>query len=211
MVLLKLNKQVMDIIVGNDKFPLIKFKNDKYVCILPVTKYQFERYIWERAPEINYDDIIIDNPRISPYQVNRRNIKSLFITNISFAEAMDFAKYLGGRLPILNEIYDIYSLLDKISMRNLLELNMEGVDARFLTLLEKISQNLQDVKNAKISEIIKISRIEELCSTTNDSPYMPIYSVNYNNINDPGLVAGMDACSIRIKNAGFRVVIEESI
>jgi len=77
--------------IGIDKFPLIKFDTNKYTHIFHVTKYQFERYIWETAPNIDYDKIIAENPRIPPDEISSKNLKSLFMTNVTLREASEFA------------------------------------------------------------------------------------------------------------------------
>ncbi len=141
----------MEFIIGKDKFPLIKFEDSKYAHILPVTKYQFERYIWENALNINYKEIIKGNPRITPYEVNTSNLNNLFITEVSFTGACNYCFWGGGRLPLKSETNKISNILSSINIKEFLDSvsSNNEIDKRCLvilkTLLSKGSATMDEV------------------------------------------------------------------
>lgn len=156
----------MKFVIEIDKFPLIKFDKDKYAHIFPVTKYQFERYIWESAPNINYNEIIEANPRISPNEANEGNLDLMFLTNLTFEEARGFAEWVGGRLPTKNELDSLNEYISGIKIgeiKNLLEKpeNKTFIDERLLNILGKFES--MNVK--KIGDIFPLIQISEFCCT----------------------------------------------
>lgn len=195
----------MEFIIGIDKFPLIKFDNDSYTHILPVTKYQFERYIWETSPDINYDEMLKTNPRISPEEVSKKKLNSLFITNLTFKEASGFARWMEGRLPIRDEIEIIYKSLGLMKIRDIFDSirNSKDIDKRCSIVLSKISSIFP---YGKVMDIIENSNMQELCSTMSCEPYRPIYTKHRFGW---AHVVGTDACDSRIEDAVFRVVIDK--
>ena len=198
----------MECIIGKDKFPLIKFENDRYTHIFPVTKYQFERYIWEseRAPDINYDDMLKTNPRISPEEVSKKKLNPLFITNITFREASDFARWMKGRLPVRDEIEVIYNCLGSIKVSNIFDSikKSRDMDRRCSVVLSKM---LSIFPHGTVKDIIENSKIEELCSTMSDMP-SSIYTYTCNK-HRWYYVGKNDTCDSRIEDAVFRVVIDK--
>lgn len=160
----------MEFIVGIDKFPLVRVEANKYAHIFPVTKYQFERYIWEKAPNINYEMMIQKNERIPPDEINMRNLDQLFITGISFNEAFLFAKWLGGRLPSIRELERLTAHLSGIKIRELFEKTSKekSLDERWFAILNKLCIST-------IADLFKNIRMEELCSKDAYVPEGEIY------------------------------------
>jgi len=76
-----------------------------YIQVIPVTVYQFERYVWREAPEtMQYESVIDVNKRIAPDGYSRKNFVSSFISNVSFVEACDVcAALVNGRPPTVKE------------------------------------------------------------------------------------------------------------
>ena len=143
----------MNLIAGKDRFPMLQFENKKYTHIVPVTKYQFERFIWETSPGLNYDAMIEKNSRISPHELNINNGHNLFINQLSFDQALIFARWMGGRLPTKNEINVIYDHIASINPGSLLKFYKDRLvsithgelDARWLTLISIISYYDEDL------------------------------------------------------------------
>lgn len=195
----------MDIIIGKDKFPLIKFDNNKYANILPVTKYQFERYIWEMAPKIVYDESLNKNPRVTPIELTKKNIKQLLITNVSFKEASDFAKWIGGRLPAKNELLSLNKYLSEIRVESLIDITASRkkyIDARWFGFLNNLSH-----VNVTITELFRNVQMEELCSNSAFIPESELWLRNLNGDHYSSLV-GESLMEVR-GEFGFRVIITQ--
>jgi hypothetical protein len=191
--------------IGIDKFPLIEFDESKYTHVFPVTKYQFERYIWETAPDINYDELIKANPRISPDALDKKKLKQLFMTGLSFTEACNFAKWMGGRLPVRKEVEAIYKHLCSMQVEKIFDSikNSRDMDRRSLIALTKILNLFQ---NDKVADVIESSKIKELCSEMSFEPYKPIYAKHGSGWSH---LVGTDAYDTRIDDTAFRVIIRE--
>ena len=101
----------MEFIIDASGAPAVKFSEGKYIQILPVTRYQFERFIWKRMPAwCEYEKSLEEVGRISPDEVTKENFASAFMTNINYDEALEFSQWLGGRLPTVREwdiAYDV--------------------------------------------------------------------------------------------------------
>jgi hypothetical protein len=185
----------MEFIIGNDKFPLIKFEDNKYSHIFPVTKYQFERYIWETAPGIDYDTIVF--PRVSPDEINKKNLKHLFVTNITFKEATEYANWLEGRLPAKDEIEKIYFYISEnikeiYNLPNLLK-NETSIDRRFFVIINKLKQN-------GIENFMQISEFCREYITVDGRIYIKKFNCSFSEI------VGPSPLEFRNKDCGFRVI-----
>jgi hypothetical protein len=80
-------------------FPMVSMPGvDLSVSLLPVTKFQFERFIAQENPYSDswYDEILAVNPRCSWRRIDEKNREGLFITGILPSEALDFAAWMGN-------------------------------------------------------------------------------------------------------------------
>lgn len=196
----------MEFTIGIDKFPLIKFDVNSYTHIFPVTKYQFERYIWEKAPDINYDKLLMVNPRISPDKINKRKLDNLFLTNLTFKEATGFAEWTGGRLPSKRELDRVEAYVSEIEIRaikGLLERH-NNIDRRFSTILNV----LEGVKIRRIKDLFAFLQIGELCCSHVSIPG----AIHVRGISDGSYseIVGDNALTVR-GIYGFRILIEEEV
>jgi len=189
----------MEFIIGKDKFPLIKFEDNNYAHIFPITKYQFERYIWETEPDINYDEMLNTNPRISPHEVNKKNMKHLFITHISFRDAIAYCAWAGGRLPTISEKTAICEALKKISKNQLVEFcNKNDVDKRLLSLVSN------EIKNLNVCSELFIELPMSFDGNYGDIKVGKLFEETM------CLITGTKEDKLSHKgNFGFRIVIEE--
>jgi hypothetical protein len=127
----------MKMIIGKDKFPLIQLNNDKFMHVVPITKMQFERYIWETAPEdVDYEKIISDDPRITPYAINVHNVSQLFVKGLSVSQVNGYLNWIGGRLPTKQELGEAYKLLEDLKIESIqkaaeAESQVYEIDKRF--------------------------------------------------------------------------------
>lgn len=149
-------------ILDNSRAPLLRLSENenKYISLLPVTKYQFERYIYEAAPSwCRYDAIVEQKNRIPLSALNHKNFFNLFLTNITFEEAQQFCLWVHGRLPSARDYEDAYhklfrepSLLEDV-LQTLLEHESNTYDQRLLMLLN-VFKNAQ-IKRYNIDEAIR--------------------------------------------------------
>lgn len=152
----------MDFIVDRTGAPLVHIGSQRYISVLPVTKYQFERYIWSCAPEaLDYQTIVEKTGRVSPTQINKNNVLSAFMTFINFSESIHFCDWLKARLPTCNEwntafdmVFSNDNLFDDVFdlLQHSEHLNM--IDIRLWKLIEVLKQ--LDIKRwtLKIQEIV---------------------------------------------------------
>lgn len=197
----------MEFIIGKDKFPLIKFDDNTYTHIFPVTKYQFERYIWEAAPDINYVEIIKTNTRISPDKINKRNLDKLFLTNLTFKEATGFAEWSGGRLPSKSELDILENSVSKIDVQEIKRLleRHNNIDKRFLTILNVLEK--MNIKNIK--DLFTFIQIGEFCCSYTSISAGRIYVKRLND-NSYSEIVGDNPLAIKV-GCGFRVLIEREV
>lgn len=193
--------------IGRDKFPLIEFEESKYAHVFPVTKYQFERYIWETASDVDYDELIKANPRISPDALDNKKLKQLFMTGLSFTEASNFAKWMGGRLPAKGELDKFGSYISRAEIgkiRYYLSEHLKkeaSIDKRFLTILTVF-------ENMNIEDVRYFTQIGEFCReyiSIDGRIYIKRLNGSYSEI------VGDDPPGVKNKDYGFRVIkiIEE--
>jgi hypothetical protein len=112
----QLSDDAMSIITDNKtQFPLLEIKEIGSLMLWPVTKIQFEMFISEtnRYGDSWYDEILRCNPRVSYYQVSKKNYEQLFITGLHIHEVLSFSKWFGEdfRIPTVEEWRKIYGLI----------------------------------------------------------------------------------------------------
>ncbi|MCX7833207.1 MAG: hypothetical protein N2490_03240 [Ignavibacteria bacterium] len=157
----------MKFIVGKDKFPFIEVNNGIYLQILPVTKYQFERYLLENRPSsIDYNQLLNqllkDNPRISPSEIRKEGITKMLITHLNFSEVVEYAKWMDGKVPdyeILCKFDKEYLNLKLSDIRESLADLSSQIDIRFWKIFDAMEKN----KITKLSELYKEITGAELC------------------------------------------------
>ncbi len=94
----------MEFIIDKSGALSVKILKGKYINVLPLTKYQFERFIWETAPEwCDYNEIIKTTGRVTPTRVNKQNHLSALLSNINFDEALEISRWFGSRPPTAKE------------------------------------------------------------------------------------------------------------
>lgn len=122
-----------------------------YVHLLPVTKIQFEYFLWD-TPASTLDQTWLDriyklNERITPKKINNRNYWRAFMSGIAPAEAEKFAAWSGGSdenvqysLPSDVEWRDAYNemLLSPSIPPDEFEDNPGRISPRVLLLLRRL-------------------------------------------------------------------------
>lgn len=206
----------MDFVLDKKGVVAVRFDAGKYMHVLPVTKYQFERYIWEKAPDwVDYEEIVNETGRISPDEVTEDNIKQALLTRISFEEAVEISSWFGGRLPTADEwekardeIFDCESLFKdalaycRSKMGETKPMNVTGtaaIDVRVVRLLERLV-------------VIGIKRTDlrnfgELVSKNPSMPFRNLY-VNYVDRRESFSITGDPRRKTRLMDSGFCGLIE---
>lgn len=79
-------------------FPLVEFEGIAKLSLLPITKYQYERFLSEKGEpcQNHYDDLLRISQRVSWRSFNENNFEFLFVGGIFPQEALEFAKYVGS-------------------------------------------------------------------------------------------------------------------
>lgn len=153
----------MKFIIGKDKFPLIEIKENIYLHIFPVTKYQFERFLWNVSPKsINYKEILKDSPRIPPYDLKNKKLNNLFITQISFEEANQYAQWMEGIIPefdIILEFEKNFGNLNFSEIKKDLSNDYNEIDLRFWKFLN----SLEEIKINNLKKLLENLDGGELC------------------------------------------------
>ncbi len=130
----------IELIIGADKFPLIKLSENTFIHLLPVTKFQFERFLWSSKNQlIKYQSILEKDDRISPLSVTKRNFEKLFISNITFTEAELYAYWMGGRLPVKDEVLKSQEIIKVLNIKFLMSYTKKHqtkLDKRFADILQ---------------------------------------------------------------------------
>lgn len=197
----------MKFITDKSGAPAVRFSEGKFINVLPVTKYQFERFIWKSAPLwCDYKKMIEDSARISPVEVNKRNLSAAFMTNINFEEALEFSEYFGLRLPTVKEWDEVYDILFREDLfKETLEY-MEGINGK-----QKIDRRVWGLIKSLHSLGIKRSDLNsyfgELVCEFPVEPFGRIY-LAYSNKRQV-LVTGSPSTKTRDKNFGFCGVLSE--
>lgn len=125
----------------------VKLPEEKYIQLLPLTIYQFERYIWRKAPEwVDYRQFVDIKKRLSPHATSKKNAVSAFLTGVDFIEANRICEQLlSGRAPTSSEWdtanHTIFSKEGVLTaaLQCLQEAgSRELVDTRYLRYLQRI-------------------------------------------------------------------------
>jgi len=182
----------------------VKFSEGKYIHVLPFTKYQFERFIWETAPSwCDYEKVIEETGRVSPHKIDRKNLSCAFLTNINFDEARKISNWLGARLPVIKEWKEAYECIftDDRFFEKALKCMTEAmrhrnkIDRRIFKLLEALSS--LGIKRWELG-------IGELVSEFSAAPYGRIYLKLGKN--QQAMVTGSSCEKTRHKSFGFCAV-----
>jgi|GEM_PF-849456 len=136
-------------------FPLVmKDGWNFYISLFPVSKYQFEIFLFDNAP---YKDMYTDkwyreklklNPRREWWNCGEREWE-LFLTGLTFDEIKPFLRYLGNdfRLPKKYEwikLYDINKEIRKLSLELGSSIKDERIAKPVFLWIEKLSVPLTD-------------------------------------------------------------------
>ncbi len=196
-----------EIIVDRTGAPLIRFSERKYISVLPVTKYQFERYIGDTAPEwCDYDALVAETGRVSPVNLTKELVSQAFVTNINFEEALDVAEWLGGRpcsVAEWDEVYDVFWKQDELFEKTLTLLNSEDdkqVDRRWIVLLEALKKF--GISRAGLNELV-----EELVSECFGKSYGRI-SLKHRQ-GETARVPGSPDTETKNLHCGFSYIVEK--
>jgi hypothetical protein len=136
-------------VIWKDKAPFVRLDENRYIHLFPVTKYQFERYLWSAAPKnIDYNKMLKIDPRISPHEMTKKNMQNIFTIGLSLSEAVEYANWVGGRLPSINEAETIEGVIASITMAEVLEFtkNARKLDLRLRSLVAKLEDDYIDLR-----------------------------------------------------------------
>jgi hypothetical protein len=115
----------MEIMLDRTYYPMLWIENIKaYMHLLPITKVQFERYLADPNFVNNasfYNDMLLENPRISPQQITQENYWQVIITGVPPTEALRFATWLGTEfdLPTAEEWARASIYLQAVSLEHI--------------------------------------------------------------------------------------------
>lgn len=196
----------MEFIIDSNGAPAVRFSKDKYINVLPVTKYQFERYIWKAAPLwCNYDEFVKETGRISPDDVTLHNFLSVFITGISCNEAMDYASYFKCRLPSAKEWDEAYD--SAFCNRDLFAKTLEFMNSRPEAQIDtRLVRLLRGLQNLGLTRGDLNTVIGEIVLEFPREPYGRIY-LKYNE-KESALVTGQPSRETKGDNFGFLMIIK---
>ena len=145
-----------DLVLDRTNFPMLWVESLKaYIHLLPVTKIQYEYYLWDAPnPGLDqkwYDRVTAENKRISPHAITRDNYWQIFIGAILPSEAQHFAKWSDAQsgsaaytLPTPEEWMAAYQFFKTQRDGNPFEaaLGLSGLAPRARTILERLSSAL---------------------------------------------------------------------
>jgi hypothetical protein len=196
----------MEFVIDRSGAPLVKFSKQKYIHVLPVTKYQLERFIWQIASFwCDYEVFLKDTERITPQKITPENFPAVFVTNINFEEALIISKWLGARPPVIKEWDEAYEVpFERKSLfREALNFitkvkRRQKVDKRIEILLDR----LDDFGIQRKDLCLKIG---EFACEFQREPYGRIYLKSENK--NQALVTGSPSKKTRGENFGFCGVI----
>jgi hypothetical protein len=192
----------MEFIIDYSGAPAVRFSKNKYISVLPVTKYQFERIIWNTAScWQEYKRLLEISGRVAPHEINIGNLSSVFITGISFDEGMSYAKCMDGRLPTGKEWESAYEFFQDTELFSnalnfLIQSSSRKIDKRLITLLKQLV-NIGIIRT-------EFYNIKEITPEFSKRPYGIIYTKSLQN--RTALVTGQPAREVRRNDFGFCVV-----
>lgn len=143
----------LNFILDPSGFPMVKLdKQNFFIHLLPVTRYQFERFICA-SPKKEYGDsryeaIETMNPRVTPAKIDSSNYEGVFISGITPEEALDFLNFQGEGfdLPKVEEWQDAYRYLKNHAefVREFPEFSSEGITGKILKRISELPGNFFD-------------------------------------------------------------------
>jgi len=88
-------------------YPMIWIEPIKaFVHLFPVTKAQFERFLYAANPrsfgDAWYENLLALNPRVSYREINRQPYERLFLTGVLPDEAITFSQWMGKEYALLD-------------------------------------------------------------------------------------------------------------
>jgi len=199
----------MKFITDKSGAPLVKFSDAKYIHVLPVTKYQFERFVWQVAPSwCDYEALIPETSRVSTDAITPDNFPQAFLVNVNFEEVLSFFKWSGSRPAAVKEwdeacekifakkelFKEAYVYMNKAFREG------QKVDRRISKLLKKLC-------DFKIRRQDLNCKIGELACEFSKEPYGKIYLKQDDK--SQGLVTGSPRRKARGNNFGFCGVMEQ--
>jgi len=149
-----MNNDTPDFVLDPAKFPMLWVDElEAYIHLLPVTKIQYEYYLWD-TPNSGldqpwYDLVTKDNKRISPNAVTKDNYWQLFMTAVLPSEAQQFSQWAsshsGGAsysLPTASQWQTVYRKLKETREGDPFgaALEIEGLAPRCRTILDRLRQ-----------------------------------------------------------------------
>lgn len=193
-----------EIILDNYGAPAVALEKDLYIHVIPVTKYQFERYVWEEAPkEFNMDSLNWDKARVSPNEIDSNNLGQLWVNNVSFEEALDFACWNGGRLPTKKEwiqarqtVWAKKGLLDKTK-----KAMAKSSDSRLIEMMDRISlltSTREELVGKKIGEL----------ASEYPAPNFGNIALMFMDNSQPAYITGTEAISYKKEDCSFCCIFE---
>jgi hypothetical protein len=127
-----------------------------YLHLLPVTKVQFEYFLCDTTdPRFGaemYEEVLADNPRISPGQVRGDNYFQAFLTGLRAGEGQAFADWCGQdrdelyELPTVDEwyrAYDEFKGRPALALDEVLQLGLAPRAETLVRRLERAAEPLQ--------------------------------------------------------------------
>lgn len=143
----------LNFILDLSGFPMVKLeKKGFYIHLLPVTRYQFERFICSSGKkgygDSWYETIESLNHRVSPAKIDSSNYEGAFISGVTPAEAMDFIGMMGANydLPTVEEWREAYLFLKNVTgSGNDFSVSLsEGVAAKVMKSIARLPGNFFD-------------------------------------------------------------------
>lgn len=136
-----------------NKIPFIKIEEKRFISIFPITKYDFERFIFEEKYGINYESYLEEDKRISPQEINNQNIKRIFINKLNISWVKDYIKYIKNKISSQNIKANLSSQFDLDNLETYINKN--------LTLIIKSLQKSNNI-DFRLSFCIKNNEIKSL-------------------------------------------------
>lgn len=188
----------MEFIIDESRSVMVEFTENKYISVIPFTKFQFERFIWETGPKWVDNSYTIN--RISPQEINKSNVDSVILNNLSFQEAVKISQWMGGRIPGLQEIKSAFNILnDKNLLSNALKFmqqNKNEADARMIATMEWMVKN-------------KFNRLGFTCGDlVTEYPAQPSMIYLQRGLRSTAIVTGNPPTITKDKRFAFSVLME---
>jgi hypothetical protein len=119
--------------------PLVPLGQDRFIHALPVTVYQFERFIWS-VGDAGFDwESILPATRAALSSPNDEGIESLWLRRVTPNQADRIAQWLGGRLPTRREWLAAAESWEVSSVFGTALVSSSATDPRVARLTESLS------------------------------------------------------------------------